>query len=447
VTATTRRITQTKQLALADLTTWPDNPRRGDVAAIRQSLEVSGQYRALVVRAGSLEVLAGNHTLLAMRELGWERALCHLVECDDEQARRIVLADNRTAELAGYDEQALADLLAQMDGDLAGTGWDQGALDELLASLNGDDGAGDDTEPIEPPADPRTKTGDLWLLGEHRLLCGDATKGEDVARLMDGARAGIAFTSPPYADRREYDEASGFKPIPPAEYVEWFEPVAANMAAHLAADGSWFVNIKPGVTPDGLDTELYVLDLVLAHVRRWGWHFATEFCWERTGVPKEVVRRFKNQFEPVYQFARADWKIRPDAARHASDRVPGAEGPARRTGTSGTMAKVQGENHDVGERFGPGLAYPGNHLPTFSQTHEGLGHAAAFPVGLPAFFIRAYTDPGDAVLDPFCGSGSTLIAAHNEARRCCALELSPGYCDVIVDRFERHAGVAATLSP
>ena len=129
---TAKRITQTKQIALDTLTTFPSNPRRGDVAAIRASLEASGQYRALVVRAGSLEVLAGNHTLIAMRELGWERALCHLIDCDDEQARRIVLADNRTAELAGYDEQALADLLAQMDGDLAGTGWDQGALDELL---------------------------------------------------------------------------------------------------------------------------------------------------------------------------------------------------------------------------------------------------------------------------------------------------------------------------
>jgi ParB-like chromosome segregation protein Spo0J len=183
-----KRIIQTKQLPLDTLSTWPSNPRRGDVAAIRQSLEQSGQYRALVVRAGSLEVLAGNHTLIAMRELGWERALCHLIDCDDEQARRIVLADNRTAELAGYDEQLLADLLAQMDGDLAGTGWDQASVDELLAGLDEDGGAGSDTEPIEPPADPRTKAGDLWLLGEHRLLCGDATKREDVQKLMGGGR-------------------------------------------------------------------------------------------------------------------------------------------------------------------------------------------------------------------------------------------------------------------
>lgn len=143
-----KRIAQTKQIALEQLTTFPANPRRGDVAAIRASLEATGQYRAIVVRSDTMEVLAGNHTLAAMRELGYEKALCHLVNVDDTEARRIVLADNRTAELASYDEQALADLLAQMDGDLQGTGWDDSALADLLAGLEGDR-AGTDTEPME----------------------------------------------------------------------------------------------------------------------------------------------------------------------------------------------------------------------------------------------------------------------------------------------------------
>lgn len=131
----TKRISITKQLPLGELTSYPGNPRRGDVAAIRESLEVTGQYRALVVRADTREVLAGNHTLLAMRELGWEKGLCHLVDVDDEQARRIVLADNRTNDLASYDEDALALLLAEMDGTLEGTGWDQETLDDLTATL------------------------------------------------------------------------------------------------------------------------------------------------------------------------------------------------------------------------------------------------------------------------------------------------------------------------
>ena len=82
----------------------------------------------------------------------------------------------------------------------------------------------------------------------------------------------------------------------------------------------------------------------------------------------------------------------------------------------------------------------GNRLPTFSSTHEALGHAAAFPVGLPAFFISAYTDPGDAVYEPFCGSGSTLIAAEQFGRRCFAIELSPSYCDIAIARWEKFTG-------
>ena len=226
-----------------------------------------------------------------------------------------------------------------------------------------------------------------------------------------------------------------------------------NVATHLADDGSWFVNIKPAA--GGLDTELYVFDLVLAHVRQWGWHFATEFCWERTGVPKGVTQRFKNQFEPIYQFALKRWKMRPDAVRHKSDNVPTAGGPGsgntswgesqgkkggigstfgavkkRRGGTTKPMAEVQGTNWAPAE-----YAYPGNRLPTFMGSHQGTGHAAAFPVGLPQFFCLAYTDADDLVFDPFSGSGSTILAAAHAKRIGAGCELSAAYCDVTIARF------------
>jgi site-specific DNA-methyltransferase (adenine-specific) len=325
----------------------------------------------------------------------------------------------------------------------------------------GDDGDPDDAD-IEPPTDPVTQPGDVWRLGQHRIICGDCRDAKVVTGLVDGAKVNVAFTSPPYADRREYDETSGFKPIPPDEYVDWFEPVAAAVRAVLASDGSWFVNIKPGVTPDGLDAEPYVLDLVLAHVRRWGWHWATEYCWERNGVPKSVTRRFKNQFEPVYQFTLGEWKMRPDAVRHYSENVPVAGGPGvgdtgwansqggngsmfgaakrRRSGTSKAISDVQGTSKDAGEFIQPGMAYPGNRLPTFAGTHTATGHTAAFPVGLPAFFIKAYTDPGDVVYDPFMGSGSTMIAAEQEGRTAYGCEISPAYCDIIARRYQDLTG-------
>ena len=127
------------------------------------------------------------------------------------------------------------------------------------------------------PPIPVTQPGDMWLLGPHRIICGDCRDYGTVERLLAGERVNVAFTSPPYASQRAYDESSGFKPIPPGEYVDWFEDVQASVRAVLAEDGSWFVNIKEHAHEGQRD--LYVKDLTIAHVRRWGWLFVDELCW------------------------------------------------------------------------------------------------------------------------------------------------------------------------
>src|SRR5688500_5722990 len=116
---------------IADLRPHPDNPRRGDVEAIKNSLERNSQYRPIVVNRPTMDVLAGNHTLRAAEELGWVQIAATFVEVDDEQARRILLVDNRSNDLAGYDTQELVKLLSELEG-LEGTGYDEDALGELL---------------------------------------------------------------------------------------------------------------------------------------------------------------------------------------------------------------------------------------------------------------------------------------------------------------------------
>ncbi len=184
----------TVRVPLGRLKLYPANPRRGDVAAIVQSLRRHGQFRALVVNRPTMEVLAGNHTLLALREIGATQALVHYVEVDADQAARIVLVDNRTNDLASYEEGVLADLLSSLP-DLEGTGYDERALEELVgAALS----PGRDTAPSEPPADPVTRPGDAYTLGRHRLLCGDCTRAHDVDRLLAGERPALIYTDPPY---------------------------------------------------------------------------------------------------------------------------------------------------------------------------------------------------------------------------------------------------------
>ena len=436
-----------RKTALTELVPHPSNPRQGDVGAIIQSIEANGWYGTLVAQISTGHVLAGNHRLQAAIHCGLDRVPVHWVDVDDDTAHRILLADNRTTDLATYDEHALADLLVEMGktGNLDGTGYDGDDLDQLLADL---DHSFQQPPPMEFPDEisdlPRiTKPGDVWLLGNHRVMCGDSRNPDDVAHLLDGQQINLAFTSPPYADRREYDEDSPFQPIAPDDYVDWYQPIADNIRQHLTPDGSYFMNIKASTTPDGDSAELYVFDLVLAHARRWGWNLATEFCWERTGTPKQVTRRFKNQFEPIYQFAVGRWKIRPDAVRHESEFVP--QGRGEGAGET-NWAKRQGHGGAVdGNIIEPGLAYPGNRLPTFAGTHEATGHSAAFPVGLPDFFIKAYTDDNDTVYDPFCGSGSTILASEANNRRGHGIEISPIYVDIICNRYQRHTDTKPIL--
>ena len=120
------------------------NPRRGDIDAIAESLERSGQYRPIVVNKPTGEILAGNHTYAAAKRLGWTRIAATFVDVDEDQAARIVLADNRTADLGDYDDTLLLDLLKTLDGDLLGTGYNQDDFDALAAT----DGAG--SGPVAP---------------------------------------------------------------------------------------------------------------------------------------------------------------------------------------------------------------------------------------------------------------------------------------------------------
>lgn len=466
-------------IPVADLIEHPQNAHQGDDDLVSESVDTLGFFGAVLVQRSTNYVIAGNTRLRTARRKGADTIPGFWLDVDDETALRILLIDNRATEVATYDNEGLADvlsLLAESEAGLTATGFDQAFLDALLATDDGpvvDDDDGDEgPQPPTIPTDTVTQPGDVWSFDDgSRLMCGSCRDPEHVATLLDGYTVNLAVTSPPYADRREYDESSGFQPIRPDEYVDWFEAVQANVARHLADDGSWFVNIKPSVTPDGLDTEMYVIDLVVAHRREWGWHFATEFCWERNGVPKSVTQRFKNAFEPVYQFTKGRWKMRPDNVRHASDNVPTAMGEGvgdtgwareqgggavlpqqrasvrrRQGGTRLSMSDVQGVSAAPGEYIGEGMAYPSNRLPTFAGSHEAVGHSAAFPVGLPGFFVLAYTDPGDAVYDPFVGSGSTIIAAMQSNRLGFGMELSKGYCDVAVARIERATGMTPYLN-
>lgn len=421
---------------------WKDNPRKNDgepVERVAKSIERFGFGAPIVARKANLEIIAGHTRWKAAKKLGLGRVPVRLLDIGEKEAHTLALADNRFTELTEWDATLGAVLAGFESVDAAFMGWTAADIDKIQADLTRGQEVVEDEVP-EPPKNPVTKPGDVWTLGRHRVVCGDCRDAATVKALVGSNRINLAFTSPPYASQREYDESSGFKPIAPDAYVEWFELVQANVRSVLANDGSWFVNIKEHC--DDGQRSLYVKDLTLAHARAWKWRFVDEFCWTRQGVPGAWNNRFKNGWEPIFHYAtQANIKFRPLAVGHTSDcMIEYAATNKKSPSGSGLLSSAGLETHE-------GVARPNNVLKigTGAATVT-VEHSAAFPVGLPVFFLRAYTDPSDIALDPFLGSGTTLIAAEQLDRTCFGVELSPAYCDVIVERWQNLTGKKATRS-
>ena len=420
------------------------------VAQIVASMMEFG-WTSPILADGQGVLIAGEGRLRAARKLGMTEVpvivLDHLTET---QRRALVIADNKLALNAGWDEQTLRSELAALRADqvelLDVTGFSDAELQALLAE---ESAAVESAEPTEEdvappePVNPVTRPGDVWLIGKHRLICGDCRDANVIRKLFEEARANVAITSPPYASQREYDKSSGFTPIPPETYVEWYRSVAAGIEAVLAPDGSYFLNIKEHAE-DG-ERSLYVKDLVLAHKRAWAWRFVDEFCWRKTdnGVPGGWNNRFKNAWEPVFHFCKQqEIKFRPAAVSHASDDciVYSPDNPKSRSG-SGLLGC--GEGREAARATG--LARPSNVVECKTESSQG-SHSAPFPRALVEFFLKAFTDAGDVVYDPFMGSGTTMAAAHVLSRAAYGCEISPAYCDVIVRRLMALTGEDAILA-
>ncbi len=387
-----------------------------------------------------------------------------------EEQRALVIADNKLALNAGWDAEVLREELQAIEE----SGFEMALLgftDAEILELMDDAGekptvAADLPEDVTPevPPDPVTRPGDIWAIGRHRLICGDCRDQAVVELLLFGRAVNVAITSPPYASQREYDPASGFRPVPVDRYVEWYKAVAASIAAVLAPDGSYFLNIKEHA--DEGERSLYVKDLTLAHQRQWGWMFVDEFCWRKTdnGVPGGWGNRFKNAWEPVFHFARqSEIKFRPLAVGHESeDCFDYSQNNPKSTSGSGLLGTgKRGAAADCGKNQGAwersrnsldgdsegrhtGIARPSNVIEVKSESTQG-SHSAPFPRALVEFFVKAFSDEGDVIFDPFMGSGTTMAEAHAQNRVGYGCEISPAYCDVILGRVGKLAGQEPVL--
>ena len=378
---------------ICDLHADPANARKHgakNLDAIKASLHKFGQRKPIIVQRDGMIVRAGNGTMEAAKALGWTELAAVIFDEDNATASQYAIADNRSAELAEWDDKTLASLLDGMDEqskDLLG--FEQQDIDELLKSITPEV---EEDEVPEPPADPITKTGDLWLLGTHRVLCGDSTKAEDVGRLMAGDTADSVISDPPYGVCYVGKTKDALKVHNDGR--ETLGPLLKESLGlanqHCHAGGIWYIAASAG--PQFLEFAVVLTDMGI---------------WRQTLVwAKQSLVMGHSDYHYQHEAIFYGWK--PGAVHKAP--------PDRKQTTLWHYDR-----------------------PTSSREHPTMK-----PVALFAKMIENSTTVSSLIYDPFLGSGTTLIAAEQLGRKCYGMEISPAYCDVIVKRWENLTGKKAT---
>ena len=391
---------------IGDLIPYARNARthsEAQVALIAGSIREYGFTNPVLVDGGN-GIIAGHGRVLAARKLGLEVVpVIELAHLSEAQKRAYVLADNKLAEQAGWDKDLLAlELgdLREMAVDLASLGFETGELDALLNA-----GASVPSVTIpEPPRNPASRTGDLWILGGHRLLCGDATSHADVRRLMNGERAVLFATDPPYLV--DYDGSNH-----PTRNKDWSHSYGV----------TWDDSSQGAELYDGFIAAA-VAEAITEDAAWYCWHASRrqamlEACWEKAGafVHQQIIW-VKDR--GVLTRSHYLWKHEPC--------FMGWRRPNRPP--------------KVAEQTLPSTW----EMPSFAKD-ERPDHPTPKPLDAFGIPMRQHVARGGLCYEPFCGSGAQIMAGEETGRRVFAMEISGSYVDVAVERWQAGTGRDALL--
>ncbi len=376
---------------------YENNPRTNDAAvdAVAASLRAFGFRQPIVVDESDV-IIVGHTRYKAALKLGMTEVPVHVARgLTLEQARAYRIADNQTATLSQWDEDKLPlELMAlqKADFDLSLTGFPEDEILRLLTEPT-PEGQCDPDDVPEPPAEPITRPGDLWMLGRHRLLCGDATKPDDVARVLNGAPADLLLTDPPYNVGYEGKTADKLTiandAMPAEEYRRFLASAFTASAKHLKPGGTFY---------------LWHADVTALPVRL--------ACADAGLQVRQGLVWVKSVLVPGRQDYQ--WKHEPCLYGWAE-------------GASHTWLSDRAQTTVL----------------EFDKPARNADHPTTKPVELFAYLMGNSCKPGGVVLDPFAGSGTALIAAQQTGRTAALVELDPRYRDVVIQRFELFTGQKA----
>ena len=271
------------------------------------------------------------------------------------------------------------------------------------------------------------------------MLTAEIFKDDCLDVLSDGRvktkSINLIVTSPPYADQR----SGNYGGIRADDYVEWFLPRSKVMKERLTEDGSFVLNIKEKAVNG--EKHPYVYDLVLAMRREQGWRLVDEYCWhKKNSYPGKWPNRFRDSWERLLHFTVSPkFKMRQEAVMVPMGDWKNAR--LRNISETDRIRDLSKNENGFGKRvenwLGRDLAYPTNVLHMATEC-SNKGHPATFPKSLPSWFIRLFTDEGDTVLDPFAGSGTTILSALELRRNAIGIDTEPEYCKAMKESIQTY---------
>lgn len=403
----------------------PQNAREHgerNLATIKRSLERFGQDQPIVVQKQGMIVRKGNGRVMAAKELGWSHLAAIVVDEDDVEAIARALADNKSSDLATWNEDTLAALFQELSLDptldLEITGFDEAEIEAFIkaatASMSGEVS---DPGPEAPPEKPVTCRGDLWILGDHRLLCGDSTSEADMARLMEGETAVLLATDPPYLV--DYDGTNH-----PAEHHKRAGRKRTKEGNEVG-NKHWDDYVDPETS---VEFFARFLEIALKHcterVPVYQWHATkrqalVEEAWNRNGLLfHQTLIWMKTR--GVLTRSHYLWQHEPCFYGWPKGKMPGKG--RRPPNDAKTVWEIPGDGWQDGS------------------------HPTVKPLEVFSRPMTYHTLPGEVCLEPFSGSGTQIICGELHNRRCFAMELAEPFVDVAIKRWQKACGKEAHLA-
>lgn len=424
-----------QKIKVARLNPAPYNPRKdlkpGDreYEKLRHSIEEFGYVEPVIWNQTTGNVVGGHQRLKVLADLGHTDVDCVVVELEAQKEKALNIALNKIQ--GEWDENKLSEIMADLDAsafDVSLTGFDTSEVDALLDRFYAKEAVQDefDIDKAKEEVDAKgavTQPGDIWLLGKHRLMCGDAAKREDCERLMDGSDAQMAVTAPPSSEGTVYAKA-GIDP-----WLETIRPAIGNICRHADIVCWQMVDLYSTGTQFIEPTGFYSVQIFGEEGFRPIWIR----IWKKQGVKPGAGSKHLTSSKPAQQY---------EYITAFAGKEPELYNDQEYT----WLSAFAGHSYKFVKRLTKEERKSWGYAGVWEMnTVQGKPvHPSMYPVELPWRCIKMHSDPDSIIFEPFSGSGTTIIAAEQTGRACYAMEISPVYCDLAVKRWEEFTGETAT---